>query len=81
MGARLTISSVGATMEQVTIPSPFEFESKVEHARRVGDHPAILRAYPSSLKRFVAIEKRWAKAKLESIVSVTTEAGEVLLFD
>ncbi len=64
----------------VNTPSPKELETKDAFTERFLVHPAVTRTYPTVAKRWIAVEARWAQAKLESQVSVKTDAGEMLLF-
>lgn len=63
----------------VNTPAPHELEQKTSFYERFLAHPTVVNNYPLA-KRRIAAEARWAKAKLDSLVSVKTEAGEVLLY-
>ncbi len=82
MGARLTEMGLVAkmTQEPVNTPAPHEWESRQEYLARCDANAAMKRAYPLPFRRRAASERRWAKAKSESQVSIKTEAAEVLLF-
>ncbi len=64
----------------VNTPSPHEYELKTAFCARFVAHSAVTRTYPTAIKRLLAAEARWAQAKLDSQVSVKTDAGEMLLF-
>ena len=64
----------------LNVPAPHEWELKTDYMARVDKHAPTLRAYPSVARRHLLAERRWAKAKRESLVSVSTSKGEVLLF-
>ncbi len=66
--------------EIVNTPAPKEFERKNLFTERFLTHPTVIKSYSTLLKRRLAAERRWAKAKGESVVSIVTEGGEVLLF-
>ncbi len=69
-------------MMKVTVitPAPHDFETKSEYHARLNTHSGMVRAYPTLFKRHVAGEKRWAKAKADSLVSIKTSVDEALLF-
>jgi hypothetical protein len=67
--------------EPVNLPSPQSFETKDDFRARWAVNPAVRRAYPALGPQRAALERQWAKAKARSLVSVTTSAAEVLLFD
>ena len=69
-------------MMKVTVitPIPQSWEVKSDYLNRVNAHPAMIKAYPTPIKRRLAGEKRWAKAKTDSLVSIKTSVDEVLLF-
>ncbi len=62
-------------------PAPHEWETKLDYLVRFAKHPMVIRTYPTAPARRAAGERRWAECKLDSLVSITTEMGEVLLFD
>lgn len=64
----------------LNVPAPREWEMKTAYLARIDKDKATVRAYPTVAKRHLMAERRWAKAKRESIVSVSTSKGEVLLF-
>ena len=66
--------------EIVNTPAPHEFEKRSTFIERFLTHPTVIKSYSTLLKRRLAAERRWAKAKGESAVSIVTEGGEVLLF-
>ena len=67
-------------VDLVNVPSPHDFERRSDYLERLASHPTMTRLYPPPIKRRLAGERRWIKAKNESLVSVSTSAGEVLLF-
>lgn len=66
--------------DTVTTPTPHDMEQHSDFVARYVKHATVARAYPTPCKRHLAAERQWAKAKRESLVSVKTSAGEVLLF-
>ena len=67
-------------IDLVNIPTPHEWEKRADYLARIASHPTMTRLYPAVNKRRLAGERRWAKAKRDSEVSITTAVGEVLLF-
>jgi len=81
MSRELTQGALGASIGgESMMPAPHDFEHRVRYLARFMDHPMMIRMYPSPALRRAAAEQRWAKAKLESLISVTTSEGEALLF-
>ena len=81
MGAQLTVPPWRSNMVQiVNTPAPHEYETKDAFCARFTTHATVMRHYPTPFKRHIAAETRWARAKSESLVSVKTDAGEMLLF-
>ena len=81
MGNRLTVYGSQAMIdEKVNSPQPKEYEKKSVFCARFITHPIVTKSYSTLVKRHLAAERRWAKAKSESMISVTTGEGEVLLF-
>ncbi len=81
MTSQLTDAGSRATMgEKMTVPAPYDFELKSDFLGRVAANKPLARAYPTPIKRRLAGERRWAQAKRDSLVSITTATGEVLLF-
>jgi hypothetical protein len=64
----------------MNLPFPQDEETKSEFAARWNKHKAVLATYPSPAARHVALNRTWEKAKAQSLVSITTEADEVVLF-
>lgn len=62
------------------LPSPHEFESRAKFSTRFLSHSSVLRNYPTLIKRTIALNTRWAKARNESLVSIKTSETEMLLF-
>jgi hypothetical protein len=61
-------------------PTPRDSEHKAAYLVRLDRDPAVRSNYPTPTKRRVLAERMWSKAKGQSLVSIATSKGEVLLF-
>lgn len=63
------------------LPKPRDLEAKTDFVRRFVIDPYVIVTYPTKVKRLLSAERAWAKAKAESLVSVTTSLDQFLLFN
>lgn len=64
----------------MNLPFPTDEETKSAFRKRWDKHQVVLARYPTLGARLAGLEKTWAKAKAQSLVSIKTELDEVVLF-
>ena len=64
----------------MTTPQPHEWEYKHVFLVRFDKHLTVRHLHKTPAQRALAGERRWKQAKQESLVSLSGEKGEMLLY-
>lgn len=61
-------------------PRPRDLELREDYIARFMEDEQVQASYRAPVKARIAAEREWARAKAQSMVSVTTSFGESLMF-